>query len=168
MIETTTLLWINLVAFLCYIPVVCYLDIKYREVDPRYWIPLVVVCLPILLYTIMWELVPWYSLVISGVMILIFHSAMRLRCLEGADFLFLSLISLFWVVTPVGWVHGLMQIQFYIFFAFASAITAIYILMYNIMNGNDWDILKMMSEYPCGFPYMITISIAFLMSVVLG
>ena len=168
MIETIDLLWINLVAFLLYIPVICYLDIRYREVNPLHWIPLVLVASPILIYALVSELIPWYSPVISGVMILIFYLAMHLGYLEGADYLFLCLISIFWVVNPTPYPHGLMQIVFYIYFLFVSAMTAVVVLIYNIIKGNNWGPVDMMSRYPRGVPYLVPISIAFLMSVMYG
>lgn len=164
-----TLLWINLIAFLSYIPIVCYLDVKYREVDPRMWIPMLAICIPIAVFmylTNYWY--PWYSFVISLVMCLIFYVAMYKEYIEGADFLFLIFISLFWVMSPLYGAHGLMQIPFYIYFAFTSAVTAIYILGYNILDGQEWGVVKMMSDYPRGFPYMLTISSAFLLSVILA
>jgi hypothetical protein len=93
---------------------------------------------------------------------------MQCGYLEGADFLFLCLISAFWVVNPYPHPHGLMQIIFYIYLAFVSAMTAIVVLGYNILNGNEWELIDMMSHYPRGVPYIIPISVAFLMSVVFG
>lgn len=168
MITADILLWINFLVLLAYVPVVCYLDIKYREVHPYLWIPMVIVCTPIISYMLASGYYPWYTLMISFVMIVVFKAAMMKHYIEGADFLYLSLISLYWVVTPVGWVHGLMQVQFYIYLLFVSFITATVILAYNYLSDNRWDIAMMMSEYKNGIPYMVPISAAFLLSVVFG
>jgi len=167
-IITTILLWINLIVFLAYIPLVCYLDIRYREIHPGLWLPMVCICSPIFISMLLMGFYPWYSTLFSIVMIVIFKAAMHYKYIAGADFLFLSLISLFWVVTPVGWVHGLMQIQFYIYLIFTSLITAVCLLGINYYKGHRLDVITMMGDYRRGIPYMVPISAAFLMSVAMG
>jgi len=130
---------------------------------------MLIICVPITAYMYLTQYwYPWYSLVFSLVMAFVFYMAMRAGVLEGADFLFLALISILWVMSPINGAHGLMQPVFYIYFAVTSFMTAIYVLGYNVMKGNQWDVVSMMSKYPNGVPYMIPISIAFVMSVVLG
>lgn len=162
------LLWINLLVLIAYTPIVCYFDIKYREFHPALWIPMILLCGPIFIHMTISGLYPWYSFVLSLIMIGIFRMAMYMKFIEGADFLYLSLISLFWVVNPVGWTHGLMQIQFYVYLLFVSMITATIILIYNYLSDNRWDVVMMMSEYKNGIPYMVPISAAFLLSVIMG
>lgn len=164
-----TLLWINLVVILIYIPVLCYLDVRYREVNPILWAPMLLICGGITAYLYLTGFYPWYSLVISLVMCLIFHLVFRSGYIEGADYLFLCGISMFWVMTPVGgYAHGLMQLLFYPYLIAAMAITALLVFAYNLLKGSRLDIVTMMSYYPGGVPFMLPISAAFVMSVVMG
>ena len=165
-------LWVVMAVFLLYIPVLCYLDLRYREVEPRYWWPLLIVCIPITGSMYLSDQYPWFSLLISIVMCGIFYAVFRFGYLEGADFLFLCFISAFWVVNPNPWPHGLMQVIFYIYLIVAMLITAGYIMVYNINRGylvrSIPDMVRLFSDYPNGFPFMLPISLAFVLSVVLG
>lgn len=163
------LLWINLITILLYIPVLCYLDVRYREVNPILWAPMVCICGFITALFYFDGTYPWYSLVVSLVMCLIFHLVFRSGYIEGADYLFLCGISLFWVMTPVnGYAHGLMQLLFYPYLIAAMTATALIIFAYNLIKGSRLGIIAMMSYYPGGVPFMLPISAAFIMSVVMG
>jgi len=151
-----------------YIPCVIYMDIMYREFYPEQWVYLWFAGGSITTYLYLTGVYPWYSFVISMVMCIIFYFVMQLGFLEGADLLFLCTISLVWVVNPYPYPHGLMQIPFYIYFAFTTILSMMYVFFYNLYKGNRWDITSMMSQYPRGFPYMITISAAFILSLVFG
>ena len=163
------LLWVNLIVFLVYCVAVSYLDVKYREVDPTAWVGLVLINGSINTYMYLTDYwYPWYSLLLSGIMVVIFYVAFRYRVIEGADYLFLCFISMFWIMTPIGGAHGLMQPIFYIYLMFTLFMTAIAVMGYNVIHGNRFGIVEMMSKYPRGVPMMVPISVAFVLSVVMG
>lgn len=161
------LLLIPLVSILLYIIPLCYLDIRYREVEHWYWLPLVLVNVPVMVYLYVSEWYPWYAFVISVVTCGIFLAVMRLGLLNGADFLFLVFISLFWIVNPNPWPHGI-QAQFYVYLIVAMLVTAGAVLTVNYLKGERKGLVAMMQDYPRGIPYMLTISLAFVMSWVWG
>jgi hypothetical protein len=163
------LLLVPVLSILAYLPYLIACDIATREVPYNAWLPLIAVnVLPLVYFLIIPDGYPWYSLVISAVMIAVFYVVMLRGLLQGADFIFLAVISLFWVVNPFPWPHGLMQIIFYIDLFIVMILTAFCILVYNIAAGNRWGIIDMMSKYPRGIPFIIPIAAAFVMSVMFG
>jgi hypothetical protein len=91
----------------------------------------------------------------------------RLDLLNGADFLFLVFIALFWIVNPNPFPHGI-QVQFYIYLIVAMLVTAGAVFLINYLKGERKGWIEMMQDYPRGVPYMLTISFAFVMSYLWG
>ena len=166
MISPTDLLWIILAMFLAYIPVLCYLDLKYREVNHWIWTPMFLIgtCITVYMYIQGYYLLD--TLVGTLLSILIFYVLMETDYIQGADFLFLSFITAFWIINPYPINHGMMQLIFFIDLLTIMILTSLVVLIYNIVKGNRWGLIKMMNTYPRGLPYMIPISVAFLMSLV--
>jgi len=164
-----TLLLIPLISIMTYLIPICVFDILDREVEPLYWIPLLIINIPVMIYLYLTEWYPWYCFVISLVTIFIFSAMFKLELLQGADYLFLSFISMFWIVNPHNpWPHGV-QIQFYIYLMIAMLITAAILPFANYLRGVTSDnLLEMMSTYPRGVPFMLPISAAFLLSYLFG
>jgi len=161
------LLLVPLVSILLYIIPMCYLDIKYREVNHWYWTPLVLVNVPVAAYLYVEGWYPPYAFAISLVTCGIFFTVLKLGLLNGADFLFLIFIALFWIVNPNPWPHGI-QAQFYIYLIVAMLVTAGVVLAINYMKGERKGLVAMMQDYPRGVPYMLPISFGFLLSLVIG
>lgn len=162
-----TLLLVPLVSVLLYIIPLCYLDIRYREVEHWYWLPLVLVNVPVMVYLYVSEWYPWYAFVISVVTCGIFLAVMKLGLLNGADFMFLIFIALFWIVNPYPLPHGI-QAQFYVYLIVAMLVTSGCILGINYVKGERKGLVAMMQDYPRGVPYMLTVSLAFVLSWRLG
>ena len=168
-LNTKGLLEIIVLTFLCYIPVLCYLDIRYREINYEvYMIPLFLIGTPITAYMYISGLYPITSLILSGIMAAIFYYIYRHNYLQGADVVFLLFISMFWVVNPFPVPHGPMWIIFIIYLIIAMTITAGIILIYNYLKGHRWELVDMMSAYPGGIPVILPISAAFILSVMFG
>jgi len=161
------LLLVPLVSILLYIIPMCYLDAKYREVNHWYWLPIILVNVPVTAYLYVEGWYPWYAFVISLIICGIFLVVMRLGLLNGADFLFLAFVALFWIVNPHPFPHGI-QAQFYIYLIVSMLVTAGMILAINYMKGERKGLVAMMQDYPGGVPYMLTISLAFILSWRLG
>jgi len=168
MIADNILILFPVISFLIYVPILCYLDIKEREVEHWVWLPLVIPNAILLAYMHYINSYPWYSFVISLIMCGIFFYCQKRELIGGADFIYLCCISLFFVVNPFPYPHGLMQIPFYIYIMIAMAVTALATLAYNYISGNRWTVFEMMSRYPRGIPFMLPISVAFLLTLELG
>ena len=162
-------LYIIVAVILCYIPALCYWDIRYREIPHHIiWVPMFLVGTSITSYNYISGSYPLDSLVVSIVMVATFYWMYLREYLQGADFMFLTFISAFWVINPFPVPHGLMQIMFYIYLLVFTLITAGLVLAYNIWKGNRWGLKDMVSTFPGGVPYVLTISAAFLVSLVIG
>jgi hypothetical protein len=157
-------IWIILI----YIPFLCWLDIKYREVPYLTWVPLIAVNLPITAYLYYYGWYPTYALAFSLIMIGIFWFLMVKKFIHGADFIFLSIISLFFVVNPYPLPHGIMQISFYFYLIAVLLFTAVVVLIGNYRGGYRSNLWVMMSRWDRGLPFMIPISIAFIITVMFG
>jgi hypothetical protein len=148
---------------LLYVPLVCYLDGKHREVRHEWWIPLVTVNAPLSAFLIIIGVYQWYMLVISAVAIVLAFAAMKREWIQGADFMFIMFIVLFLQYNPVSG-HWLMALPFFIFLTAALIITAWFILLRNILNNYHTSPL----HYPRGIPLMLPISAALILTILLA
>lgn len=157
---TSYMLWVPMISLLLYVPVVCYLDLKYREVEHDYWWPLMVMNVPTIVMLI-WDgnvLLYLPGLIVTAVWFI----AMRFGAFEGADFLYLTWISLFFIYNPLSG-HWLMVLPFTIFLVACLVITAGWVLMYNIFTGRGYGL-----HFTREIPMMIPISVALVLTVVLA
>lgn len=168
MIDDHIAILVPVISFLIYIPILCYLDIRSREVDHWIWLPLVIPNSIIAAYMYLIGSYPWYSLLISLIVIGIFFYCQKNHLIEGADYIFLCCITMFFVVNPFPYAHGLMQIPFYIYLIVSMMVTALGVLAYNYLAGNRWGLVDMMSRYPRGIPFMLPISAAFIVTLLWG
>jgi Flp pilus assembly protein protease CpaA len=153
---------------MAYIVPLCILDIELREVNHWYWTPLVLVNLPVMIYMYYTGSYPWWCFLISLIIIGIFAAMTKLGLLNGADFMFLLFISLFWIVNPNPWPHGI-QVQFYFYLLVAMLLTAAVLPFANYLRGVKSDnILELMSTYPRGVPFILPISLGFVLSYAVG
>jgi hypothetical protein len=153
--------WIPVITLLIYVPIVCYLDWKLREVEPIYWFGLVIVNVPtmMILYVTTYE---WWMFAVSIVAVAIYYGLMLMHYIEGADFMYIMFILLFFVYNPVSG-HWLMALPFSIFFAACTGIAGIWILTYNLVKGNgvSFDIDRHV-------PMMFVVSAALILTVMLA
>ena len=162
-----TLLLIPVVTIMAYIVPVCLLDIWYREVENWYWVPLIVVNVPVAAYLYVSGWYPWYCLLISLVIVGIFAALVELHLLNGADFIFLACIALFWIVNPNPFPHGI-QLQFYFYLLTAMALAGLGAFILNLLADRKGTWIEMVSTIPGGIPFMLPISLAFVMSYLWG
>jgi hypothetical protein len=157
---TAQMLWIPMISLLLYVPIVCYLDLKYREIEHDYWLPLIVMNVPTAIM-LLWD--GNGLLYIPGVVAtMVWFMAMRFGMFEGADFIYLSLISLFFIYNPISG-HWLMVLPFSIFLTTCLTITAGWILIYNMITKGELT-LKFNKE----LPMMLPISAALILTVMLA
>ena len=148
------------ILLLAYIPFVCYLDLKYREVEHGYWIPLYLVGALVMGYLYLSGTYPWTLLILSLIMCAFDYGAMRLGVFEGGDLLFLCGINLFFIMNTIPIPKGIGLIPFYIYLVAALLFTVPVVLVLNLWAGRRG------LRYPRGIPMMLPISAALIMTVV--
>lgn len=153
------LVWIPALVILAYIPILIWLDLKYREVEHNYWWWMIGICSPCVFILYYFDIYPMLLLGLSLAAVGVYFVAMRLGLFEGADFMFLMFISLYFVQNPISGLV-LMPVSFGIF------------LMAVIIGANLIMRLVPKGMIPPGFtktfPMMIPISAAFLITLVLA
>lgn len=158
--EIANLLWVPVFILLGYTLPACYLDIKQREMPVGFWTLLWVVCVPITIILYLAGIYPiealWISLIATGLYFLL----MVWNVYQGADFMFLAGISLFFITNPVSG-HSLMQISYLIYLV---ASVCIFAVLYQTKLLDRW----LASNNLPGFPMMLPISLALWLTVVLG
>lgn len=154
-----TLLWTPVAVFLIYTPLVIYLDIKYREIEHHIWTPLILLNLPTIIISVISG--NWIPYIPGIVVSVVWYEAMRFHFFEGADFLYLVWISVFFVYNPVSG-HWLMVLPFTIFLAACLVSSTFFVILYNLITGKG-----ITSKYD-KFPMMIPISAALVLTVALA
>ena len=149
------------ITLLLYIPLVCWLDWKYREVEHSWWIGLLLINGPLMVTLILAGVYEWWMLVISLVAIVWYFAAMKLHYIEGADFMYCMWISLFLVYNPISG-HWLMALPFSIFLTTTLIITGVVVMWWNFINNRG-----MTFTFPRGVPLMLPISAALVLTVML-
>jgi hypothetical protein len=163
MYQSNLLVWITTLSFIVYTPVVSYLDWKYRDIKTHtIWLPLIAINLPILIAGYYTGNYPVPLIVISMVGMAAWFALMRFNILPGGDFVFLSLISLFMVLNPTDG-EPFMQ-AFSLYLVVFGAATFWYVFLDNLLIKHKW---SLEIESP-GIPYLIPISCALIMAVVMG
>jgi hypothetical protein len=154
--------WLPVLTLLAYIPIVCVLDWKFREVDHIWWIGLVVVNAPAYLLLAVTGIYEWWMFVLSLGAILIYYGLMQMHYIEGADFMYIMWIMLFFVYNPISG-HWLMALPFSIFFAACTGIAGIWVLTYNLVKGKGVSF-----DIDGHVPMMLVISAALVLTVMLA
>lgn len=93
-------LWFPVLVILSYLPYLIWLDLKYREIPYSEWYGL----LPMLTVTGYLYAVGFYPIEcmwMSFAAVGVFYAAMKLHMFEGADFMLLMFMGLFFVVNPL-------------------------------------------------------------------
>jgi hypothetical protein len=156
-IYTSMLPWISLVSFLIYIPVICYLDLKYRDIGThKLWLPLIAVNIPVLSAAYLTGAYPpvflFLSVMISFAWFLMFHH-------RGADCMWLIMISMFAVIDPRSGTYILQPFLMYLFIFTAG--TFWYVWLDNRVRKGVGSF-----EMENGIPFLIPISLALIAAVV--
>jgi hypothetical protein len=135
------------------------MDLKYREVPHKVWKPLVMFNLPVWLYFVATGVYEGWMLGISVVAMCVFFAMMRAHLIEGADFVYMSLIAFFLVMSPRTGIAGLAAC-FTIFLVALTVASTIVVKTVNAINGENVLRAEM-------FPMMLPISAALIFTVML-
>ena len=159
------LLWIPMLSLLAYIPLVCWLDYKYREIDHYWWFSLALINIPLSGFLYFTGIYDWYLLIPSVIASVIFFIAMRFHYIEGADFMYSLWIFLFFVYNPISQ-HILMPVSFIIYFIACIVITGMGRALWNFIHGKGLPPLLPTREDR--FPMMFPLSFALILTAVLA
>ena len=145
---------ITALSFLAYCPIICYLDWKYRDIiSHKLWLPLIAFNIPILLAGYATGTYSVNLALISFIAVILWFMLVFMDKLEGADFVWLSLISIYIPLNPFTGQPFMLMFSF--FLVGMTAATYFGIFMDNLMQKH---ILSL--EMKRGIPFLIPISCA--------
>ena len=151
--------WISIISLLAYIPVICYLDWKHRDIGThKIWLPLLAVNIPIVAAGYWYGFYPAILLPITAMMatawILLLHK-------RGGDAVWLACISMIAVINPLS--ETLFTLPFLFYLIGYTAVTFWAIRLDNWVSYH-----KGSFEMSNGIPFLIPISCAFVTALVMG
>ncbi|MFA4849150.1 MAG: hypothetical protein WC626_05425 [Methanoregula sp.] len=162
MLSGNILPWITTISFLIYTPVLSYLDWKYRDIKShKIWLPLIAINIPVLIAGYFSEFYPMELAGISIISMILWFALMRLNILPSADYVFLSLISLFMILNPITGLPFMLMFSF--FLVGFTAATFWWIFLDNFFRRHKFSL-----EIENGLPYLIPISCALIAALVIG
>ena len=156
--------YFGFVSVTLFLPLVCIMDIRHREVPNIVWFVVLIINIPALgiLYT---NGLPYSYLVLSIGLIGLYCLLWGIKSIGGADAKFLSVIALVTPITPFSYTP--FQLVFYFWLITVFCLLPIAIYAYNKWILKDHGGLRyMFTHFPGGIPYMIPISLAFLAALV--
>ena len=165
--------YVGILSTLLYIPFLCYFDIKHRSI-PRFalW-PLVLVNL-VALYILYSNGLPPMYLLLAGFLTVLYAVLWKFKAFKGADARFLIIMAWACPLNPLNANDTFFQIQYPIFLAGVSVLWMIYVYFVGRKASIDpvsfkkKSLWKKFNDYPRGSPWMIPISVAFILTVILG
>jgi hypothetical protein len=158
--QNDPLLWLPIISLLIYAPIVSYLDWKYRDIKSHLiWIPLLVCNLPILVNGFLTGLYPTNIIPVMLVTIALWFVLFIICMKKGADFMWLTVTTVFCVINPV---YGNLFIEPFIFFLVVFTVATFWGIWLD--NKVRTHLPGFATKY--GIPYLVVISAAFVASVV--
>ena len=160
--QLNNLLWIPILVLGCYAPILCWLDIKYRDIfSHMIWLPAAIINIPLAIILVNGGIYTWWMGLLEIIAVLFWFLMMVLKIINGADYMYLTLISTFVVINPI--TNHLMLLPFMIFLIVWMALSMWYIFLKNKRDG-----IKPALYIEGGLPMMIPISLALFSAVVFG
>jgi len=162
---------------LCYIPMVCYNDIKYREFNFMLWIPLILCGSTYLAeYILESPTKNLYMLGFTFLLIGILLGISLFKGMYGADVFFATFIMLFVQYNPFIFPRVFFALDFFWTLLLLTCCLPIPIFIYNKWKRMDWDdinkehgygVIKMFTHIERGFPYLVIISLAYVLTLLI-
>ena len=147
------LIWVPVVTLASMALVVSYLDIKCQWVDHEIWGMFLSINIPILMFMYIVQYFPLELLALSLGAVVFWFVLMKLGAFQGADFVFLSMISIFFVQNPISG-RVLMPLVLFEMLMLCSVAAMIVFWIFRVKMER--------------VPFIPVISLAFLLTVVLG
>jgi len=156
---TDMLPWIAIMSLTAYIPFLCYMDWKHRDIGThKIWLPLLALNLPVWVAGYITGLYPLALLGATVVFSIVWFMLMYRR---GADCVWLICITMFAVINPVTHTNLIQPFVVYLIIFTAATFWGIW-----LDNRIRYRINSFSMDH--GIPYLIVISLAFLAAVVVG
>jgi hypothetical protein len=158
--DTNPIVWVPTILLLLYIVPACYNDIKKREMPVGFWTVLYSVCIPITILLYVNGTYPIEMLGLSAIAIIVYLALLMRGLYQGADFWFLTWIALFLVQSPL---KGNILIPI----SFGILLVASVIIFGMLHQTHVFDRWFVSHNLP-GFPMMLPISLALILTVVIA
>lgn len=153
---------IPVIAFLIYCPLLCYLDVKYRDIiSNKLWIPIIAFNVPFLVAGYLYRIYPWELAIVSFLAVFCWFMLVFLDSLSGADFWWLTIISTFIVVNPFTGHPFMISFSFFLIGMTAATFWAIFID--NLIRKRE---LSLRTER--GIPFLVPICCALIFALVVS
>jgi len=159
--------WVPLVTTLLMLPIVCHLDLKYREIPDIYMLVFFFVNIPFTFSGYLTGIYTWESLVVSFLPCILYLVMARRDYIHGDDFIFLTIISIICIQNPLHPNQGGMGVTMLLNFIAMMFWTLPINFIHNIYLGRRGTLYKMFTYTEKGIPMMLPIAAAFILTVVL-
>ena len=154
---TSLLTWIPIISLLAYVPVLCYLDYKHRDIGThKIWLPLLAINIPVVSAGYLAGLYSPIMLLLTLTFSLAWFLLLKHR---GADCVWLICITMFAVMNPRTGMNLIQPFVMYLIIFTAATFWGIWI-------DNRFHHIKGV-WVKNGIPFLIPISLAFIAAVVM-
>ena len=158
--------YIPAILILLYIPFVCISDWRTRTFNPFYYIPAVLVNIPLLyLYLVESPLRNYYLMGLTIMLCLLVFAIALTGIIGGGDFWFISLIMLTVPYNPFLEVRRFFPLDFLYTTLLVGIYVPLIVYLYHFYKKDRLPIWKMLTVLSKEFPYMIPISFAFILTL---
>ena len=165
--------YVGILSTLLYIPVLCYFDVKHRSIPSGVLIPLTMINFFALAILYSNGLPPMY-LLLAGFLTVLYAILYHFKAFKGADARFLIIMAWACPLNPLNPNDTFFQIQYPIFLAGVSILWMIYVyfmgrkVSIDPISFKKKPLWQKFNDYPRGSPWMIPISVAFILTVIFG
>jgi hypothetical protein len=174
--QNNILTWMPIVVLLTYAPILCWLDIRYRDIfSHAIWLPAIIINGIFFVAAFNTGVYAWWTVALSLVGVVFWYAAMLFGIINGADFVYLALINVFAIYNPIS--GYLMYLPLMVFLFIWMGLSIWYIFAKNIRDGlvngmtpKDALIRALLrgTTVDRGFPMMVPISLALLCALLFG
>lgn len=109
----------------------------------------------------------YYLLLLSCALVVIAFLLSFFGAIGGADFWFISAIMIFVQYNPFKFPRVFFPLDFFWTLLLTACYVPVLVFFYNKWKGNDLPVIKMFTTFPNGIPFMIPISFAFIVTLLI-
>jgi hypothetical protein len=167
--NTTALVTLVVAMILCYIPLVCYFDVKVRMFKLVWFLPLIITgVITLAMYVLESPDRNFYLLGLSIILCGVLFAISWIGGIGGADFFFASFIILFVQYNPLHFPRIFFALDFFWTLLLVTITLPIIIYFHNVLEYNPpKTLIGMFTYYPRGIPFMLPISFAFIATLLM-
>ena len=154
--------YISALLILLYIPFICISDWKTRTFNFLYFIPLIIVNIPLLYIYLSGSPMRNYLLMgLTLILCLVVFVMAVAGVIGGGDFWFITIILLTVPYNPFITIRKYFPLDFFYTLMIVACYIPIIIYLYHVRRKDKLPLKEMLTSFPGHFPYMIPISFAF-------